>query len=76
MIFNYTCRSSYHVFARNYAFSVPFHSTNEFGSLAFGRIINRVSRHRGNAWSDVFGGCESAVWRDFSFHQNEMVSWG
>lgn len=75
MIFNYTCRGNYSVFASNYRWSVPFRAPNEFGSLAFGNIFNRVSRNNGQAWSEVFNACESTAWKEYFFHQLNTSEW-
>lgn len=74
MIFNYTCRNSYSVFARNQRWGAVFSTPNEYCSLAFGSRRNRVSRNLGQAWSEVFNACESTVWIDFSFEVQE--NWG
>lgn len=73
MIFNYTCRSSYFLFARNQRWGVAFSAPNEYCCLAFGSMRNRVSRNTGQAWSEVFNACESTVWTEFSV--DELPSW-
>ena len=74
MIFNYTCRHTYSVFTRNQRFGVAFSTPNEYCCLAFGSRFNRVSRNTGQAWSEVFGACESTVWKEFFFEQQN--NWG
>lgn len=75
MIFNYTCRSSYHVFAADYQWSVVFHTVNEYSSQVFGSRFNRVSRNTGQSWSEVFNCCEASVWNNFSFHKQIDQNW-
>ena len=44
--------------------------------MAFGSRLNRVSRNMGQAWSEVFGVCESTVWTEFFFEQqNNWSGW-
>ena len=74
MIFNYTCRHTYSVFARNQRWGVAFSTPNEYSSLCFGSRFNRVSRNTGQCWSEVFGACESTVWKEFFFKQQN--NWG
>ena len=40
--------------------------------MAFGSRFNRVSRNTGQAWSEVFGACESTVWKEF-FSNNKTI---
>jgi len=77
MIFNYTCRKSYSVFARNQRCGVAFSTPSQYSSLCFGSRFNKVSRNTGQAWSEVFGACESTVWKEFFFGQqnNWSGSW-
>ena len=79
MIFNYTCRNSYSVFARNKRFGVAFSTPNDHTGkccIAFGSRFNRVSRNTGQAWSEVFNACESTVWKEFFFEQqNNWAGW-
>jgi len=74
MLQSFTCRHTYSVFARNQRFGVAFITPNEYCCLAFGSRFNTVSRNTGQAWSEVFGACESTVWKEFFFEQQN--NWG
>jgi len=75
MIFSYTCRNSYSVFATDKRWGVAFSTPNEYCCLAFGSRRNRVSRNTGQAWSEVFDACESTVWKELFFDQINTSEW-
>lgn len=69
----YTCRSSCVVF--DIRWSVPFVEiwSNSYSCLAFGSSANKVSRTRGQAWSEVFSACESTSWKQYTFNEGMVV---
>jgi hypothetical protein len=65
----FTCRGDYVVFALNVRWGVVFETPNEYSSLVFGSVRNRISRNWGQAWSEAFNCCESTSWREFTFFE-------